>query len=384
MGCVGSKKKGDGDGTTFVDHIGAAGSPEQPAGRAKDKEQRLLPTVFGGRKVPPTMEEAALAGDEVRGARLSVRYQAKELLSGRASRRSSTPFDRARIGTHTRHGIMPGPRGFSSAKINQDRGVVCWPFNGSYNQALLCVFDGHGSKGERASEFCMKTIPELLECRPPPPQRSPLPHRVSRTPPPLSLPLPSPLPCPRAVLPTEPLAPRPLPGQEPFAGAQVEPRRHALQGRLPDRPAAPRGRARPRGHDLRHHLHRRLPPRLGLLHRLLRRLEGGEGLKAGRRAGGAQPFVSSAGHCWRLLALGGARRPPSHVGARRGVDVGRRARLTGTTTSPTCPRSASGSRPAAARSLMARPGGRRASGRRGALGSRCRARWATASARQWA
>ena len=58
---------------------------------------------------------------------------------------------------------MPGPRGFSAAKINQDRGVVCWPFNGSYNQALLCVFDGHGSKGERASEFCMKSVPELLE-----------------------------------------------------------------------------------------------------------------------------------------------------------------------------------------------------------------------------
>ena len=29
--------------------------------------------------------------------------------------------------------------------------MVCWPFNGSYNQALLCVFDGHGSKGEQAS-----------------------------------------------------------------------------------------------------------------------------------------------------------------------------------------------------------------------------------------
>ena len=40
---------------------------------------------------------------------------------------------------------------------------MCWPFNGSYNQALLCVFDGHGSKGERASEFCMRTIPDLLE-----------------------------------------------------------------------------------------------------------------------------------------------------------------------------------------------------------------------------
>jgi protein phosphatase PTC2/3 len=61
---------------------------------------------------------------------------------------------------------MPGPRGFSAAKINQDRGVVFWPFNGSCGQALLCIFDGHGSKGEIVSEFCMKTVPELLEAEP--------------------------------------------------------------------------------------------------------------------------------------------------------------------------------------------------------------------------
>ena len=100
-----------------------------------------------------------------RGPRLSVKYQSKEMTaSGRAtnSRRSSLPFDRSRIGTHTRHGLMPGPRGYSAAKINQDRGVVCWPFNGSYNQALLCVFDGHGSKGEKASEFCMKATPASI------------------------------------------------------------------------------------------------------------------------------------------------------------------------------------------------------------------------------
>ena len=43
---------------------------------------------------------------------------------------------------------------------------MCWPFNGSYDQALLCIFDGHGSQGERVSEFCMKTVPELLEAEP--------------------------------------------------------------------------------------------------------------------------------------------------------------------------------------------------------------------------
>lgn len=162
MGCFNSKSKGP----EFVVPPGAddgRGPGGKGGGRpgGEDGNGRLLPAS----KRPPTLDEAR-EGDNVRGPRLSVKYVSKEL-SGRgsasASRRSSTPFDRARIGTHTRHGLMPGPRGFSAAKINQDRGVVCWPFNGSYNQALLCVFDGHGSKGERASEFCMKTVPELLE-----------------------------------------------------------------------------------------------------------------------------------------------------------------------------------------------------------------------------
>ena len=96
--------------------------------------------------------------------RLSVRYQAKELdRKTGSSRRSSATFDKSKIGTATKHGISPGPGGRGAAKINQDRGAVCYPFNGSYNEALLCVFDGHGRLGEKASEFCMTTVPELLE-----------------------------------------------------------------------------------------------------------------------------------------------------------------------------------------------------------------------------
>ena len=60
--------------------------------------------------------------------------------------------------------VAGGPKGSGAkAKINQDRGVVCWPFCGSYNEALLCIFDGHGRKGEQVSEYCMTTVPELLE-----------------------------------------------------------------------------------------------------------------------------------------------------------------------------------------------------------------------------
>ena len=97
--------------------------------------------------------------------RLSVRYSARDQSSGRVSSRrnsrGSAPFDRSRIGVHTKHGLRPGPRGQSAAKINQDRGVVCWPYNNSFNQALLCIFDGHGRNGEKVSEYCTTTVPEV-------------------------------------------------------------------------------------------------------------------------------------------------------------------------------------------------------------------------------
>ena len=103
------------------------------------------------------------------GRRVSVEYVSKELMKHRSTsqvssmtRRSSAPFDRDRIGTHTRHGIAPGPTGRVKAKINQDRGCVVWPFNGSYDQALMCVFDGHGLNGEKVSEYCVHKVTELL------------------------------------------------------------------------------------------------------------------------------------------------------------------------------------------------------------------------------
>ena len=77
----------------------------------------------------------------------------------------STPFDDVKLGILTRHGIAParGPTSMSKAKINQDRGVICWPFNGSHDQALLAVFDGHGLQGERISEWCAGNITVRLE-----------------------------------------------------------------------------------------------------------------------------------------------------------------------------------------------------------------------------
>lgn len=106
---------------------------------------------------------------EVKANRRSINYQAEELddeaLELAQDGGKGAQFDLQRLGTNTLHGVMPMPgakKKTSKAKINQDRGVLCWPFCGSYNEALLCVFDGHGSRGEKASEFCMTRLPELL------------------------------------------------------------------------------------------------------------------------------------------------------------------------------------------------------------------------------
>ena len=57
------------------------------------------------------------------------------------------PFAVEAVGTYSCHGVEPGIRqGETSAKINQDRGCVCFPFgsdSATKPMALFCVFDGH-------------------------------------------------------------------------------------------------------------------------------------------------------------------------------------------------------------------------------------------------
>lgn len=113
---------------------------------------------------PPNFPEDPRASEGNMARRRSVAHQSPEIDAGPVA----TTFDEAKVGSLSRHGIAPtrGATGVTSkAKINQDRGVVCWPFNGSHNQALLCIFDGHGMQGERVSEWCMQQIPARLEAQ---------------------------------------------------------------------------------------------------------------------------------------------------------------------------------------------------------------------------
>ena len=89
-----------------------------------------------------------------------VSYCARETTAGAVA----LPFPKDKIGLNSNHGIKPSAS-FSgvTAKINQDRGLVSYPFCNDPRQILLAVYDGHGPHGEKISEFASFTYVELLE-----------------------------------------------------------------------------------------------------------------------------------------------------------------------------------------------------------------------------
>ena len=70
------------------------------------------------------------------------------------------PFPDSVLGTYSCHGIEPGhdDEELIHEKINQDRGCVVCPYNSKRNEALFMVLDGHGSEGDKVSEFVMRQV----------------------------------------------------------------------------------------------------------------------------------------------------------------------------------------------------------------------------------
>jgi protein phosphatase 2C family protein 2/3 len=135
-------------------------------------------------------EEAAEANgkgnsSDFRKRRLSLtqakRGQAKVPLS---DRRSSTvmyrsqemdsqediqfPFGEDKVGTYSCHGVEPSfyEEEGVTAKINQDRACVVYPFAEDAQQALFMVLDGHGESGEVISHFVMHELQAHIEKHP--------------------------------------------------------------------------------------------------------------------------------------------------------------------------------------------------------------------------
>ena len=79
------------------------------------------------------------------------------------------PFPTSIVGTYSCHGVEPGSDpGMYTAKINQDRGCVVFPYgrdaeSAPYHQALFCVYDGHGLHGDRVSQYAMNNVQEALD-----------------------------------------------------------------------------------------------------------------------------------------------------------------------------------------------------------------------------
>ena len=86
---------------------------------------------------------------------------------GVVKKKDTLPFPMDMVGTYSCHGVEPGMRqGETSAKINQDRGCVVYPFGMAgkdYEQALFCVYDGHGALGDKVSHYVMNNVQEKLE-----------------------------------------------------------------------------------------------------------------------------------------------------------------------------------------------------------------------------
>ena len=80
------------------------------------------------------------------------------------------PFPPATLGVFSCHGVEPGENEDGEEvvndKINQDRGCVVNPYRGMSDESLFIVLDGHGSQGDRISEFAMRQIAISLEKHP--------------------------------------------------------------------------------------------------------------------------------------------------------------------------------------------------------------------------
>ncbi|CAM9691692.1 unnamed protein product [Chrysoparadoxa australica] len=122
---------------------------------------------------------ATASTSEFRKRRLSVTASAMKPLTPTGqtnSRRTSTvlyksqdigaekemplPFPETVVGTYSCPGLEPSyyKEDGVTAKINQDRGCVVFPFAENDKQTMFAVFDGHGEHGDVISNFVMHEL----------------------------------------------------------------------------------------------------------------------------------------------------------------------------------------------------------------------------------
>lgn len=83
------------------------------------------------------------------------------------------PFPTNVVGTYSCHGIEPiydsdelqfgEEKLTATAKINQDRGGIAFPYANCSRTAIFATYDGHGEGGELVAQFALHEIPKRLE-----------------------------------------------------------------------------------------------------------------------------------------------------------------------------------------------------------------------------
>lgn len=71
-------------------------------------------------------------------------------------------FPKALVGLESAPGHMP-PGWAGPTKLNQDRGCVAYPMQDDRSAGLFAVLDGHGTQGQRVSEYCVVQLAAQLQ-----------------------------------------------------------------------------------------------------------------------------------------------------------------------------------------------------------------------------
>jgi len=112
----------------------------------------------------PDLSQVSLTSPSAGDAPKRARRLSMSPEMGVVKPREQLPFPPEVVGTYSCHGVEPGARaGQTAAKINQDRGCVCYPFGPKGDMALFCVYDGHGANGDKVSHFVMNEVQTTVE-----------------------------------------------------------------------------------------------------------------------------------------------------------------------------------------------------------------------------
>ena len=140
--------------------MGCGASKQLPNQAHEGRQQDAFPEL--SKSPPPELADA----ERRRGSFVSPEH-VPEKPRAQDEPETNVPWRSSkRIGTLSSHGLKPGRDGRASDKINQDRGLITYPFNDDKQAALFCVYDGHGVYGELVSEFVMWRVQETLLAAP--------------------------------------------------------------------------------------------------------------------------------------------------------------------------------------------------------------------------